>query len=144
MTETISTIDEGQDDQVYRMRLAGTSPRKIAEHFAISIAEVNRIVDRQMVKVDNGFRLRAVALDLERLEEMQMRFLRQALAGDAAAGHLVLKIQERRAAMLGTDAPVRIDPVQLVDAHGPHPTSTDRLRSAIERLTGPTAPSRQQ
>ena len=53
-------------------------------------------VDGKMVKLNNGYRLRAVALDLERLEAMQARFLRDALAGDLAAGHLCLKIAERR------------------------------------------------
>jgi hypothetical protein len=84
-----------------------------------------------MVKLDNGYRLRAVALDLERLEAMQARFLHDALSGDLAAGHLCLKIAERRAAMLGTDAPVRVDAVQLTQVNGPQPTSTDQIRAAI-------------
>ena len=87
-----------------------------------------------MVRLDNAYRLRAVALDLERLEAMQARFLHDALNGDLGAGHLCLKIAERRAAMLGTDAPVRVDAVQLTQVNGPEPTSTEKIRAAIDRI----------
>lgn len=144
MTDTVTMLDEkSREDQVYRMRLIGTSVRAIADHFAISVADVNRIVDSRMVKLDNALRVRAVALDYERLEEMQIRFLRDALKGDVTAGHLVLKIAERRAAMLGTDAPLRVDPVQLIDATGHKPTSTEELQSAIDLLCGRTPPEPQ-
>ena len=42
---------------------------------------------------------------------------------DQGAGHLCLKIAERRGAMLGTDAPTRIDAVQLQVV--PEQTSTE-------------------
>jgi len=116
------------------MRLLGSSPHVIADHFGISIADVDAAVDGKMVKLDSGYRVRAVALDLERLEAMQARFLRDALDGDLAAGHLCLKIAERRAAMLGTDAPVRVDAVQLTQVTGPQPTSFDRIRAALDRM----------
>jgi hypothetical protein len=126
--------DESQDDQIYRMRLLGNSPRAIADDFGISIHDVDAAVDEKMVKIDNAYRLRAAALDLERLEAMQARFLRDALSGDLAAGHLCLKIAERRAAMLGTDAPVRVDAVQLAEVTGPQPTSTVRIGALIDRI----------
>lgn len=55
---------------------------------------------------------------------------RDALGGDLAAGRLCLKIAERRAAMLGTLAPVRVDALQLTRVNGPQPTSTEKLRAA--------------
>jgi hypothetical protein len=66
----------------------------IADDLDISVAAVEEVVDRTMLKVDNDYRLRAVRLDLERLEAMQARFVRDALGGDLAAGHLCLKIAE--------------------------------------------------
>jgi len=132
--------DESRDDQIYRMRLLGSSPRVIADDFGISVAEVDAAVDGKMVKLNNGYRLRAVALDLERLEAMQARFLRDALNGDLAAGHLCLKIAERRAAMLGTDAPVRVDAVQLTQVSGPESTSTEKIAAAIDRIRGKRLP----
>ena len=84
--------DESRDDQIYRMRLLGSSPRVIADDFGISVAEVDAAVDGKMVKLNNGYRLRAVALDLERLEAMQARFLRDALNGDLAAGPYIKRM----------------------------------------------------
>ena len=126
--------DENQDDQIYRMRLLGSSPRAIADDLGISVAAVEEAVDRTMVKVDNDYRLRAVRLDLERLEAMQARFLHDALSGDLAAGHLCLKIAERRAAMLGTDASRTVDAVQLAQVTGPQLTSTERIRVVLDQL----------
>jgi hypothetical protein len=130
MTET----DETRDSRIYHMRLLGSSPRAIADDFGISVADVNAAVDGAMVKVDNAYRLRAMTLDLERLEAMLARFLGDALNGDLAAGHLCLKIAERKAAMLGTDAPVRVDAVQLTQVTGPQPTSTERISALIDRI----------
>jgi hypothetical protein len=126
--------DESRDDRIYRMRLLGSSTRAIADDLGISVAAVEEAVDRTMVKVDNDYRLRAVRLDLERLEAMQARFLRDALSGDLAAGHLCLKIAERRAAMLGTDAPRTVDAVQLTQVTGPQLTSTERIRVVLDQL----------
>jgi DNA-binding CsgD family transcriptional regulator len=68
MTET----DKKRDDRIYRMRLLGSSPRAIADDLGISVAAVEEALDRTMVKVDNDYRLRAVRLDLERLDAMQV------------------------------------------------------------------------
>jgi hypothetical protein len=122
------------------VRISGTSVRDIAHQFGLSITDVNAVIDRKMIKLDNAYRVRAVALDLERLEEMQKGFLRQALEGDATAGHLVIKIAERRAAILGTDAPIRIDAVKLVEANGPRQTTTEEWQAAIDRLCASPKP----
>jgi hypothetical protein len=58
-------------------------------------------------------RLTALALDLERLDELQNVFYDDAMKGDAQAAAICLKVAERRSAYLGLDTPVRIDPVQL-------------------------------
>jgi hypothetical protein len=78
--------DANQDNEIYKMRVLGSSPRAIAERLNISIADVNAAVDRKMVKIDNAYRLRAMGIDLERLEAMQARFLGDASNGDLAAG----------------------------------------------------------
>ena len=51
-----------------------------------------------------------------------------------AAGHLCLKIAERRAAMIGTDAPRTVDAVQLTQATAPQLTSTERIRLVLDQL----------
>src|SRR5262249_46700843 len=85
------------------VRLLARSPRVIV---GISIADVNAAVDGKMVKLDNRYRV------------------------DLAAGHLCLN--ERSAAMLGTDAPLRIE------TPAPQPTSTQRIRVVLDQLMGKT------
>jgi hypothetical protein len=133
--------DDDRDDRVYRRRLLGVPARVLAKEFGCTIADVNAAIDRKMVHVDNAYRIRMTALDLERLESMQMRFLPQALGGDLGAGHLVLKICERRSAMLGTDAPMRIDPIQLVVAQHPEDSTPyyERMITELQRDQRPAA-----
>jgi hypothetical protein len=52
-----------------------------------------------------------------------------------------LKIAERVAAMLGTDAPVRVDAVQLTEVTGPQPTSTEKIRACFDRIRGRSLPA---
>ena len=49
---------------------------------------------------------------------------------------MCLKIEEQRADLLGTRAPasLRIDPVQLREQAEPQPTTTDRIRAALDRI----------
>ena len=63
------------------------------------------------MRPDHGYCAQALALDLEMLGELQARTFRTAMAGDGA-GHLLLKIAERRSDLLGLDAPVRLDLMQ--------------------------------
>src|SRR5262249_8902859 len=73
----MTETDKSRHDQIPHVRLLARSPRVIV---GISIADVNAAVDGKMVKLDNRYRV------------------------DLAAGHLCLN--ERSAAMLGTDAPL--------------------------------------
>jgi hypothetical protein len=110
------------------------SARVIAAEFAISIADVNAAVELKMPRIDNPYRARALALDLERLERLTARCLDALDKGSLAAGHLLLKTCERRAHMLGLDSPLRVDAVQLIELAGPHETSTENLRRVFEEL----------
>ena len=77
-------------------------------------------------------RLRVFREDDEALAELAEITHKRAIADggkDNAAGHLDLKIRERRAAMWGYDSPVRFDMVQ-VDQHK-RPTSFEKIRAAI-------------
>lgn len=137
MTEPeAETSDESRDDKIYTMRLLGRSPRTIARDFGLSLADVDKIVDAQTLKVDAGYRLRTLKLDLDRIEMLQSRYLRDALNGDLAAGHLWLRLAERKAAALGTDSAVRIDLVQVPPASQGH----EKLRASLDRLLGRSPP----
>jgi hypothetical protein len=58
---------------------------------------------------------------------------------DNAAGHLDLKIRERRAAMWGYDSPVRFDMVQVEEAK--RPSSYEMIKAAIYSLRDQASPA---
>jgi hypothetical protein len=127
-------MTEEMEDRVYRARLAGISARSICEQFSVSIADVNDAVDRKMVRVDNSYRVRMTALDLERLEMLTSRCIDAIVKGSFVAGHLLFKVMERRAKILGTDAPLRIDPIEAIDLAGARETSTEELRRIFNEI----------
>lgn len=79
-------------------------------------------------------RIRLIHRQLERLEELKRTFPERAKDGDVASGSLVVRIQERRSTLLGLNAPIRVDPVELVRAEKPQLSSTQQLLEAVRRL----------
>ena len=58
------------------------------------------------------------------------------IAAQCTAAALMLRIQERRAAYLGTETPLRVDTVQVRAEAAPQPSGTDRILEALNRLAG--------
>src|SRR5262245_42268037 len=130
MTDTSDDVEE----QLFRLRLAGRSVRHLAKQFGRSIEEVAEICERMCTAVSPAMRRAVLALDLERIEAVQQVFYAKAMDGDAAAGALVLKCQERRSSLLGLDVPAAArgaGPV-LVEITPAPETTTDRIRRALE------------
>jgi hypothetical protein len=123
-----------RDDRVYKMRLLGIAPRVIAEQCGCTVADVAAAVEARLPKVTNEYRAQLMRLDLERLDQLTAFCLGQMAKGSLAAGHLLLKTLDRRAATLGFDAPVRVDAVQLVELAGPHESSTEELRRVFDEI----------
>lgn len=128
--------NERQDEAVLERRLLGQSPRTISRELHISLSEVNEALDRVLAEVTTKFRVTSLNLELERLDRVMKPFFEKALAGDVMAGQLLVKISERRCALLGLDSPVRIDPVQLSIDAKPRPSSYDLITEAIMQLRG--------
>jgi len=87
-------------------------------------------------------RLRVFREDDEALAELAQITHARAIANggkDNAAGHLDLKIRERRAAMWGYDSPVRFDMVQVEEAK--RPSSFDQIEAAIMRVVEQAPPA---
>lgn len=111
---TDSTSDDGRDDFILQERLSGRSARSISKQLNLTVGEVNASLDRTLPTIDNAARLRHISLDLHRLDELLKTFFTRAIEkADTQAGLLVVKILERKAALLGLDSPQRIDVVQL-------------------------------
>ncbi|WP_027584024.1 hypothetical protein [Bradyrhizobium sp. Ai1a-2] len=141
MDEIVELVDDQRDDQIVKLRLTGVGVRAIAKQFSISTAEVERVIDRMLAHIDAGFRVRTARLELERLDLLHRAYFAKALSGDTAAGQLLVRIAERRSALLALDSPIRVDIVERQHEVTPAPTSTDRIRAAIDRLTGPSPPA---
>ena len=74
-------------------------------------------------------------MQLLQLDELEVAFRDKAIVDrDVAAGVLLVKVAERRASLLGLNAPLG-HAVQVIQ-HEPEnkPTSTERLRAAIDRI----------
>jgi hypothetical protein len=94
-----------------------------------------------MLGITEADRLRVFREDDEALAELARITHTRAIADggkDNAAGHLDLKIRERRAAMWGYDSPVRFDMVQVQE----HKTSSfEIIAAAIKRVAEQAPPA---
>src|SRR5262245_1401279 len=133
-TNVVELID--RDEQIFRLRLAGLSERRIARQFGLRVAQIEAIVAGQCQPVTKQSKARTFELELARLDEMQAAFFAAARRGDAQAAAICLKINERRSAMLGFDMPttIRTDPVMVAIEAAPRPTSTERIRQLIDAI----------
>jgi len=138
------TITDQEAESIFRARLTGKSVRTIAKEFGLTTAEVAKIVETMCEPVSPATRRAALALDLERLDQLQTVFYERAMEGDAASAAIALKVSERRSALLGLDVPasVRGDPVQLTVQAAPE-TSTERIQRVLATLVAerPALPS---
>jgi hypothetical protein len=95
-----------------------------------------------ILEITEADRLRVFREDDEALAELaQITHARAIAEGgkDNAAGHLDLKIRERRAAMWEYDSPVRFDMVQVQEHK--RPSSFEMIRAAIDRVIEQAPPA---
>jgi Zn-dependent oligopeptidase len=124
------------DAAMFRLRLAGKSARDIAKELHVKEDKVRETVQRMLMPITPQLKLTALQEALERLDLYQASQHQAAVKGDREAIAMCLKIEEQRADLLGTRAPasLRIDPVQLREQAEPQPTTTDRIRAALDRI----------
>jgi hypothetical protein len=103
---------------------------------SLSVKEVDEAIERCCQPIDEPFRLTTIYLELERLDRLTEAFYCKAVNGNPASAAIVLKVNERRSAILGLDVPagIRRDPVLLQIEQQPQPTTTDRIRAALDRI----------
>lgn len=131
MTDPVS--DEARDDFILQERLSGRSARSIGKQLSLTVGEVNAALDRVLPTIDNAQRLRHISLDLSRLDGLVEVFYKRAIEkADAQAGLCVVKILERKAALLGLDQPSKLDIVQVTTQQQPH--EFDKIYDAVMRL----------
>ena len=128
------------DELIFEAWESGKSVRAVAREFALSVAEVERILDRCLPAFDARNQLRAYKRELARLEVLASEFYaiaRRDKSTDHA--HIFARLNERLAAMRGwTSVNIRCDPTVAEIAE--KPTSHQKIREAIFRLAGRTPP----
>jgi hypothetical protein len=73
-------------------------------------------------------------LDAARLERIQQVFIPLVESADDKAAMVVIRAQERKATLMGDNAPLRVDPIQLAETARPKPSSTQATLEVFERL----------
>ena len=128
-------MDQQRQDLIIHKRV-----RRIADDYGCTIAEVHAVLDHHPIEIDRDKYLkRTLALELLRLDELEEAFRDKAIVDrDVASGALLVRIAERRATLLGLNPPLG-HAVQVIQ-HEPEnkPSSTERLRAAIDRIRGKT------
>lgn len=104
--------------QVAALRLGGVRDQRV---IARELGVTQQTISRDFAALDRLYRERAAAdiaaakgQDLERLDQLVLALWRQASQGSLGAVDRVLRVLERRAALLGLDAPQRVDIEQRV------------------------------
>lgn len=124
------------------LRKAHYSYQEIADELGLSKTRVRQYVAEAMDEnrketAEEAAEIRE--MELLRLDELLKAWFPMAKAGDDKAAGIVLKAQERRAKLLGLDAPVRQEltgkdggPMQTVNAHAKLDNLTD---AQLEQLS---------
>src|SRR5215831_5044403 len=137
--------NDDRDGVILEERIAGKSVVAIAELYQCTTSEVDAAIDRRLsFALDNNMRLRAIKLDVARLEALMVPFFERATKGDCdvsavAAGTLCCKLLERRSLLLGLDQPTqsRVDVYQIPSPNAP--SSYQKITDVLLSLKyGPT------
>lgn len=102
--------------QALEMRKGGGSYRAIARQLGISEAQAYRDVARglkDIAELQAAVSEDVRTLEIERLDALLLPMYQQARQGNQGAVDRVLRIMERRARLLGLDAPTKIAPTNL-------------------------------
>src|SRR5215831_18260412 len=115
---------------------------QIARDLGCTVDQVNAALDKHPIELDRDqFLRRTLALELIELDQLQQAFRDTALEDrDVGSGLLLLKVAERRATLLGLNAP-QGHAVQIIQ-HEPAgaETSTDKIAAAVARIRGKSLP----
>lgn len=128
-----------RDAEMFAMRLRGYSTRDIGENYGCTSDEVRAALKRMVVGMSPRYRADLVEMENERLDALMVVTMDQAMRGSLDHQEMVLKIMDRRAKLLGLDAPTKtthtVDSEKDTDTG--KPTSSDRMLDRIRKLRTP-------
>ena len=95
--------------QALDLRLAGASYRQIAQQLGVDVALAYRDVAKMIAEYASEPAGQVRKAEVARLDKLMLAHWSEAIKGDYKATQMVLQIMDRRARLLGLDAPQRID-----------------------------------
>ena len=139
--ELIPISDRDVEEAVFRGWEGGKGPQSLAREFALSITQVEQIIDRSLPVFDAQNQIRAYKRELRRLEDLSGEFFIIAKRDkDRESAHLVARLNERICAMRGfSPVNVRMDPLQVEVAE--QPASFERIAATIDRFIEQRSPA---
>jgi hypothetical protein len=131
------TADE--EERLLGAAAAGVSIRALAAEHGIGEAEVLALLDRAAEAWFCGEHLkRKLLLEVERLNALERHYYAKALGngeGASTAAALFVKLAERKATLIGLNAPVATASVTIHQSvEATKVTSTERIRQALDQL----------
>lgn len=101
--------------RVWDLRMKGMSIQKIADQEGMTYWQIHQDLEAAARLVDvTKYLEHELHLDLQRLDQLFAAWFPSALALDADSAKIVMTIMDRRAKLLGLDAPKRIDIDMLI------------------------------
>jgi hypothetical protein len=136
------TAPAERDAKILALRLAGVSIRKIGREYKMTDAAVLESLDRSLPCLDAHTRARYLRESLAELDELKSWWHLRAKDSPAAAA-IVLKIAERRAAMLGLDQPAATRVEIITSQSADSPDSMAQLEAALAAVANERPAARQ-
>jgi len=145
--QAINEVEGNQRrEEALKLRLTGASYAQVAQHLGISRPNAYRHVQDALAEIREHYHEAAhevMQLDLARLDQWLLECVRKIKAGDMGAVDRGIKIMERRAKLLGLDAPTKIAPTDPSGENEYAGLSDDALKELAARIARPepdTAP----
>jgi hypothetical protein len=134
--------DAERDRQLVDLRVNGKSVGDICALFSVTPQDITRALDRAAQEaLTPRSRVRMIHVEQARIEMIEEAFLPAAKGGDDRAAQVVIRAQERKATLLGLNAPVHmhVDPIALALEAKPRENSVQNLHRVWldgNRITG--------
>jgi hypothetical protein len=123
--------DAERERQICDLRVKGKSEAEVCQMLGCTIRDIHAALDKAaQASMTPAARVRDIFVDAARMERAQLVFLPLMEGADDKAAMIVIRAQERKATLLGSNAPLRIDPIALAADVGQPLTSTQQLKKA--------------
>jgi hypothetical protein len=120
-----------REKQIIELRIEGYTWRQIAQHIQMSPGGALKAYRRAMVRTLKPVSDELRDLELDRLDTLQQTYWQPAVQGNLRAADFILRVIDKRAKILGLDAPTKIQ-AEVVTYDGG--TNLDAEVEAIARL----------